>query len=341
MNTERALLEALHHDPGDQAAWMALADWLEESEQPGPTELLRLDIELRRWPRDRQHGRRQARLQALLAGGTRPIVPSFVNSVKAEMVLVPAGHFAMGSPAGEQRRSHNEGPVHPVRLTRPFYLGATPVTVAQFRAFVEATGYDGAGNWRTPGWRVTGNQPVAWMSWDDAVAFCAWLSGREGRTYRLPSEAEWEYACRAGTTTPFHFGKSASPDEANFQGAPYGGATTAPVLGRPCPVRRYAPNAWGLYDMHGQIWEWCADWFDHEYYHSSPVEDPPGPARGSVRVERGGSFRGDGWGCRAAYRTSNSPDRGMDFYGFRIACDWPPHPASASGNPRPARAPAR
>jgi formylglycine-generating enzyme required for sulfatase activity len=173
----------------------------------------------------------------------------------------------------------------------------------------------------------TSSFPVDSVTWEDAAAFCAALSRRSaekkaGRTYRLPTEAEWEYACRAGTTwsAPFHFGESLSSRQANFDGShPYGGAMSGPSLGRTCPVGSYPPNAYGLYDMHGNVWEWCADWFDVNYYPVSPTRDPAGPDEGHERVLRGGSFFYIGSSCRAAIRFGRPIDEPSSLDGFRVA----------------------
>jgi formylglycine-generating enzyme required for sulfatase activity len=169
--------------------------------------------------------------------------------------------------------------------------------------------------------------PAESVSWNDAVRFCARLSARPaekaaGRKYRLPTEAEWEYACRPGTTTPFHFGKSLSSTQANFDGnRPYGGADKGPDLGRPCKMGNYKPNAWGLYDMHGNVRQWCADWYDPNYYKRSPKKDPAGPNVGRGRVLRGGSWAHMARVCRAAFRTGLPAGSTPADIGFRVACD--------------------
>src|SRR5262249_43417890 len=151
--------------------------------------------------------------------------------------------------------------------------------------------------WQRPGFPQDDTHPVVWVSWDDAKAFCAWLRQTEpGRVYRLPSEAEWEYACRAGAREayPFHVGRpllSLSSTQANFHGkGHYGRVVAEPNLERTTPVGSYPPNGWGLYDMHGNVWEWCADWHRSDYYPRSPRQDPTGPTGGSDRVIRGGCW---------------------------------------------------
>ena len=175
------------------------------------------------------------------------------------------------------------------------------------------------------------DHPVEKVSWNDAAEFCKSLSAlpaeeEAGRSYRLPTEAEWEFACRAGTTTPFHFGKmasaSASSKDANFDGNhPYGGAAKGPYLKRTSKVGSYEPNSWGLYDMHGNVREWCADWFAEDYFRKRENNDPQGPPTGDLRVLRGGSWGGKGKNCRTAYREGASPtNRNNSGFGFRVVC---------------------
>jgi formylglycine-generating enzyme required for sulfatase activity len=163
------------------------------------------------------------------------------------------------------------------------------------------------------------------VNWHEAVEFCRRLSARpeeEGRVYRLPTEAEWEYACRGGAPEyqVFHHGDSLSSAQANFDGnLPYGRARTGPYAESTCKVGLYPANAFGLYDLHGNVWEWCADWYDGYYYGRSPREDPPGPARGAFRVVRGGSWFYYGQYCRSAYRVRDKPSHRDDDLGFRVA----------------------
>ena len=161
------------------------------------------------------------------------------------------------------------------------------------------------------------------VSWEEAEEFCQKLTKKEGdgRLYRLPTEAEWEYSCRGGadSSTRFHFGDALSSTQANFDGNyPYGGADNGKYLECTCKVGSYKKNAFGLYDMHGNTWEWCADWFGSDYYAKSPPLDPPGPAEGSMRVYRGGSWYDTAQNCRSAFRGRNPPGHRNNNRGFRV-----------------------
>ncbi|MGA2257246.1 MAG: formylglycine-generating enzyme family protein, partial [Thermoguttaceae bacterium] len=247
----------------------------------------------------------------------------------------------------------DEHPQHHVRITRPFYLGIYHVTRGQFRRFVADTAYKtdaekgekpGAWgwnpdkkefvfsekySWRNSGFEQTDEHPVVNVSWTDADAFCKWLSRKEARTYRLPTEAEWEYACRAGTTTRYYNGDDPEmlakvgnvadaaanarfPDWKYTVKASDGYAFTS-------PVGSFKPNAFGLYDMHGNAWQWCADWYGGGYYAGSPTDDPPGPTTGSGRVPRGGGWFYPAWLCTSATRAERSPGRGDFCLGFRVS----------------------
>ncbi len=240
-----------------------------------------------------------------------PPPATYTNSIGMRFVLIPAGEFLMGSPEGEQGASPDEKPQHKVRITKPFYLGVYEVTQREYVAVMGSN----------PSRFRAATHPVGRVSWEDAVAFCGKLSAQEGQEYRLPTEAEWEYACRAGTTTPFSFGSSLNGDHANCNGKrPYGTSAEGPSKRRTAPVGSYRANGFGLYDMHGNVWEWCADWYDAKYYGPLPVVDPVGPTGGWRRV-----FRGGGWGldascCRASYRAWGLPPQILlEDHGFRLA----------------------
>jgi uncharacterized protein (TIGR02996 family) len=243
---------------------------------------------------------------------------SVVNSLGMELARIPAGTFLMGSPQSEPHRYDDEGPLHAVTLSKPFFLSVYPVTQAAYQEVMDrnpSTFHADAGGGP--------NHPVDSVSWDDAVEFCRRLSARPaehaaGRRYRLPTEAEWEHACRAGTTSPFWWGFSASAHQANFNSYyPYEDLEKGPFAGRTTSVGAYQPNPFGLNDMHGNVWEWCADWYDKDYYAVSPATDPPGPAAGEWHVLRGGCWDHLGACARAAYRL-NHPPGGM-YQGFRVA----------------------
>jgi uncharacterized protein (TIGR02996 family) len=327
---EEVLLRALHEGPADDATRLVLADWLEEQGDVRG-ELLRLHVALRRRPAGADLAAWEGRLRALLAAGLRPCVPRLTNSIGMELALIAPGAFLMGSPDSEADRMEGEGPQHEVEISRAFYLGVYPVTQGQWRRVM--------GNnpsWFCPGGggkdQVRGldtrDFPVEWVSWEDAVSFCQQLSElpeekQERREYRLPSEAEWEYACRGGapSSTPFHFGTSLSSTQDNFNGDfPYGGAAKGPYLGRTAEVGAYpVSNAFGLHDLHGNVWEWCADRFDGRYYARSPRRDPPGASQGSNRVVRGGNWKDFGLYCRSAYRYWREPAFRFNGLGFRVA----------------------
>jgi formylglycine-generating enzyme required for sulfatase activity len=240
-----------------------------------------------------------------------PEVPppaQLTNSLGMRLVLVPAGTFLMGSPRNETERRGNEPLPHEVVIRRSFYLGTFPVTQHEYEVVMG----------RNPSCFCAANHgrpdhPVEQVTWLDATEFCRRLSALSGeeaarRVYRLPTEAEWEYACRAGAATPFSFGARASSLEANFNGDyPYGGAEKGPRRARTSPVGSYAPNAWGLYDMHGNVWEWCADFYDGE--------------ERSGRVVRGGCWFSEGGLCRAACRLRRRADDKDFNIGFRVALD--------------------
>ena len=296
------------------------------------------------------------------------------NSVGATMILIPPGEFLMGSTPEQSAASKKmaedekmfagdyfwtryleEAPQHPVTITRPFWMGRTEVTVAQFRKFIESSKYVteaeqyGAGNtaektlnekvkdagkglnWKSPGYPSSDDAPVTQVSWNDACAYCVWLSEQEKRTalyqsdgqggwkfaaqgdgYRLPTEAEWEYACRAGTTTLFSFGDDVSLLE---QYAWYG----KNLAGKPQPVAMKLPNPFGLYDIHGNIWEWCHDLFNRESYAKSSPRDPiGGTLTNTDHVNRGGYWTYAASYCRSAYRGSSAPSHRSKQDGFRV-----------------------
>jgi formylglycine-generating enzyme required for sulfatase activity len=233
------------------------------------------------------------------------------NSLGMTLVLIPAGAFMMGSPDSGIDAEENERPLHKVRITKPFWLGKYEVTVGQFRKFIEESDYRRS-EWRNAFDGQTDEHPVVNVSWDDAVAFCQWLSKREDKSYRLPTEAEWEYACRAGTTTRWSFGDNEG-DLGEYAWYEDNSAE------KTHPVGQKQTNAWGLYDMHGNVWEWCADWYAKDYHSKSPTNDPAGPSSRTHRVLRGGSWDDCAWNCRSARRFDLLSDSRIPYIGFRVA----------------------
>ena len=247
------------------------------------------------------------------------------NNVTMRLVLIPAGNFVMGSPDSEGGRYPDEGPQHEVTISRPFYMGVFEVTQEQYEQVMGTN----------PSFFKGPANPVESVSWDNAMEFCEKLSEKTGKKVTLPTEAQWEYACRAGSTTAFHTGDDLKPGRANAVFSASGppgawekamdwvrkrlGMKAKPVGAQTLPVGGFPPNAFGLYDMHGNVWEWCADWYGEDYYANANNTDPTGPASGSFRV-----FRGGGWGydpslCRSAGRIRGVPDYRIIFiFGFRV-----------------------
>jgi formylglycine-generating enzyme required for sulfatase activity len=223
------------------------------------------------------------------------------------MVQIPWGTFTMGSLAREKGRNDNESPQHQVNVPS-FYMGKYIVTQAQYQAIMgkNPSSFKGA------------KRPVEQVSWNDAVKFCNKLSQKTGRTYRLPSEAEWEYACRAGTTTPFHFGETITTDLANYDGNyPYASAPKGKYRNETIPVGSFPPNTFGLYDMHGNVWEWCQDSWD-ENYNGAPTDGSAwNDNENNYRMLRGGSWYGGSGSCRCAGRGRDYPVSRY-YYGFRV-----------------------
>jgi formylglycine-generating enzyme required for sulfatase activity len=254
------------------------------------------------------------------------------KGIKMKLVRIEAGKFTMGASTKAERATIQNNPEdkeidqetpHEVEITKPFYMGVYVVTQAEY-ACVMATNPSyfsatGRGKAEVAG-LDTARFPVESVSWADAVEFCKKLSTSEKKTFDLPTEAEWEYACRAGSKTAFHFGDALSSKQANIDGTrPHGGAAQGPWLKRPAPVGSFEPNAFGLYDMHGNVRQCCKDWHARDYYDKSPVRDPQGPDTGTARVARGGSWFDAAWFCRSAYRFGTPPDDRLNYIqGFRV-----------------------
>ena len=252
------------------------------------------------------------------------------NEIELEMVLIPSGSFMMGSPEGELERRESESPQHSVDIN-PFCMGKYPVTQAQWRAVASMPQVNRKLD-PEPSHFKGDSRPVEQVSWYDAVEFCDRLTSHTKRQYRLPSEAEWEYACRAGTTTPFHFGETITTDLANYRGTDYEEYKWSGSYG-PGPKGIYreettvvgsfdVANVFGLYDMHGLVWEWCADHW-HKNYEGATIDgsawiDTNNDNR--YRLLRGGSWDDDPAFCRSASRGNDKPDYRGNYVGFRVVC---------------------
>ncbi len=228
------------------------------------------------------------------------------NSAGMELCRIDPGEFVMGSAESEKGREDDESPQRTVRITRAFYLGGTEVTQAQWADVMETRPWEDNKNIEKGE-----TLPAVLIRWSDAVQFCRKLSEREGKTYRLPTEAEWEYACRAGAATEFYWGVGFDPEFAwsskNAKGLQ--------------PVATRWPNARGLFDMGGNVWEWCRDW--HGPYDADGGEDPVGPASGERRVIRSGSYSNSMWDCRSGERGAVPPDVSFGASGFRVLLEIP------------------
>lgn len=235
-----------------------------------------------------------------------------------EMVVIPAGSFTMGSPASEPGRYSDEYPQHQVTISRQFAAGKFEVTFDEWDVCVRESG---CGHFPSDSGWVRGRRPVTNVSWDDAKQYVQWLSRKTGRNYRLLTEAEWEYVARAGTTTAFSFGSTITPQQANYHTEEFyaGSLVAASSREQPAPVGNYAPNAFGLYDVHGNVWEWTEDCWNANYSGA--------PTNGSawiagdcfLRVLRGGSWSSGPWALRSAFRSLFIASSRSTDYGFRLA----------------------
>jgi sulfatase modifying factor 1 len=247
----------------------------------------------------------------------------FTNGIGMKFVWIRPGTFVMGSPKQEIARCENELQ-HPVELTKGFYMGVYAVTQEQWHAVManeyvrKWEGFDLVSPSRFPSHLGQKNLPVEMISWNDCQEFIKKLRVKDKQLYRLPTEAEWEYSCRAGTTTPFYFGETISTGQANYSGdAVYGNGKKGVTRKCTTPGGSFPPNAWGLYDMHGNVAQWCQDRFSK--YPQQPLTDPQGADKGGSRVLRGGSWDDPPARCRSGCRTWDSADnRGSGTFGFRL-----------------------
>jgi uncharacterized protein (TIGR02996 family) len=316
MNTESALQQGIVENPDDPDRWLILIDWLQEHDDPRRAELLRLHRQLiatccepEKHP---ERAQQQERMVQLLAEGVQPCIPrrtvTLAEGVEMMFAWIQPGTFLMGSPESEEGRKEDETQ-HLVTLTQPFWLGVTPVTQAQWQAVMGDN----------PSHSLGEDLPVQAVSWEDCQEFCRRLGERVGMPVRLPTEARWEYACRAGTTTPFFNGERLGMKQliiTDFNSSWIGEVSIAGKIRWSDSIRC---NAWGLFSMHGFVREWCQDWYGP--YGKGSVRDPQGPERGVYRVMRGTSrldacsrwFRE---GC--ARREWAPPDEFVDSFGCRV-----------------------
>jgi formylglycine-generating enzyme required for sulfatase activity len=231
----------------------------------------------------------------------------WINDFGMKFAWIPPGTFIMGSPNTEKGRGDDEIR-HKVTLSKGLYLGVHAVTQEQWQSIMGSNPSHFKGE---------KNLPVEQVSWEDCQAFCKKLRQKAAKPYRLPTEAEWEYACRAGTTAPYHYGETVSTDQANYNGNfTFGNGKKGVYRAKTMPVGRFPANPWGLYDMHGNVWQWCQDW--HGGYLQKDVTDPQGAKLGTNRVLRGGSWGSHPLFCRSANRNFSGPENRTEFYGLRV-----------------------
>jgi sulfatase modifying factor 1 len=244
---------------------------------------------------------------------------TYTNTLGMTFVLIPSGTFTMGSPPEEPFRGSSEIR-HQVTISKPFYMQTTEVTVKQWHAIMGRRMFDFQ--------EGLDNMPVTRVSWFDCIKFIERLNRLGQGRYRLPTEAEWEYAARAGTSTAYSWGDTIDCDKAMYENNSLKDdkcqlhiKSKRLQIDQPAPVKSYAPNAWGLYDMHGNVWEWCRDWYGE--YGQTPVTDPSGPESGSMRIRRGGSWFKYGYSCRSANRSFGNPATRYRTTGFRLVREIP------------------
>ena len=277
-----------------------------------------------------------------IMAGERPAGERFRDCDQCpEMVVIPAGSFAMGSPPSEEGRGWDEWPVRQVAIAQPFAVGVYEVTRDEYAHFISESGHSAneachihdqalwpktAGrNWREPGIPQSGRHPVVCINWNDARAYVDWLAAHTGKAYRLLSEAEWEYAARAGTTTPFHAGATISTDQANYNGRyTYGSGSKGEFRENTVPVGSYPANAFGLHDTMGNVWEYVQDCWNPNYV-GAPADGSAWEAGNCERrIIRGGSSHFPPRMLRSAYRMRNGSDEGYNDCGFRVALTFDP-----------------
>ncbi|MCW7755138.1 SUMF1/EgtB/PvdO family nonheme iron enzyme [Desulfobotulus sp. H1] len=267
------------------------------------------------------------------------LLPSFENELQMRFLRIESGRFTMGSSGGETRRKADEAQ-HQVLITKPFFMQEQEVTIGQWKRFITATGYrteaetgpgafalengfrwvrDPAYNWKQPGYAIEDSFPVSAVSYNDAKAFVQWMRQEEGLFYDLPTEAEWEYAARAGSQTTYAYGDCLTQEQANFAANSFrSGCPAGSYRQQPMPVGALAPNDWGLRDMHGNVWEWCRDWYADYPSGDGESSDPSGPATGQRKIIRGGGWDTDMDAARIANRHTAEPSAAYANIGFRL-----------------------
>jgi formylglycine-generating enzyme required for sulfatase activity len=253
---------------------------------------------VRQW---KEAARRQDETAKTIGIG-KELVLNLGNKTTMKLVLIPAGKFMMGSPGAEKGHRPDESPQHQVEISKPFYLGIHVVTQEQYQRVMGTNPSYGKGK----------QNPVETVFWGDAVEFCKTLSKMTGQTVQLPTEAQWEYACRAGTTTRFYYGE----DDGETQLGEYGWYWENCTIMQPIGLKK--PNAWGLYDMHGNAFQMCSDWYDGGYYTNSPKKDPQGPKEGKFHVTRGGCWITFADGCRTSQRYGCESNTRRGDMSFRV-----------------------
>jgi len=319
---EQAILDAVVAQPDDPSHWLILADWLEDHDDPR-AELVRLTWALQYEPNHAEFGTRQVRIQTLLSRGMIPLVPRRL-ALGFEFVWIAPGSFWIGSPVGEPFRDGDEAR-HRVTVTPGFWMATTPVTQVQWRSVMGsnpasfAHSGENAEAVRGIDDAELAHLPVESVSRDDALGFCERLSERLGLPVRLPTEAQWEFACRAGTTTAFPFGSILNGEQANCDGTtPFGTSKKGPSRERPTAVMSYPPNPRGLYDLIGNVGEWVLDAYRDDY-EKLPELNPIYEVFDARRcVFRGGSWDRNPIYCRTAYRNHIGPTARTNNIGFRV-----------------------
>lgn len=267
------------------------------------------------WPFDAAEAARRQQNTASVLGVDKEITVALSEKISMKLVLIPAGKFKMGSPEDEKEREANETQ-HEVTISKPFYMAACTVTQEQYELIMN----------KTPSVSKGATKPVENVSWPAAMLFCQRLSEKTGRKFTLPRESQWEYACRAGTATPFNTGETISSDQANFNAAiPYGSGKEGKNRQDTVPVGQFKPNALGLYDMHGNVWQWCLDIHDPKHPERDDAPPPTTQPTTQPKVQSMVALRGGAWDslpadCRSARRNQAMPTVRDAGTGFRVIC---------------------